>query len=126
MFNKSKENATGNGFTNNGTINGNAAMINNGIMSADIAEINIDNNLAQEISKAKNIINNFEPLNKAQKNELIKILNETSTSINDRDNNKVNQCKEKFKNALLFLGDVGLKLISAFSNLITLVKFFGI
>lgn len=116
---------TNNTINNRGTITGNVAAVNYGTMSASIEDISVDN-LMKEIEEAKKIIWSFEDISKTQKQRLSTIMNETKLSVESKMDGKQQESKKSFKDAICFMGNVGVKLISALSGLANLLNFFGI
>lgn len=94
-------------------------------MSASIEDISVDN-LMKEIEEAKKIIWSFEDISKTQKQRLSTIMNETKLSVESKMDGKQQESKKSFKDAICFMGNVGVKLISALSGLANLLNFFGI
>ena len=117
---------TNNTINNNGTINGNVATVNYGTMSANIVEKFDDSKLMEEIEEAKRIIGNFNDINDLQKQRLSTIMDEMKVAVQSKSDEKQQESKRSFKDAICFLGNVGGKLIAAFSGLANLLKFFGI
>lgn len=116
---------TNNTINNSGTITGNAAAVNYGSMSANIENINTDN-LMKEIEEAKKIIWSFDGISENQKQRLSAIMDETKSSVESKLDEKQQESKKSFKDAICFMGNVGVKLISAFSGLANLLRFFGV
>ncbi len=116
---------TNNTINNSGTITGNVAAVNYGTMSTNIEDINTDN-LMKEIEEAKKIIWGFEDISETQKQRLSAIMDETKSSVESKMDGKQQESKKSFKDAICFMGNVGVKLISTLSGLANLLKFFGI
>ena len=116
---------TNNTISNSGTITGNVAAVNYGTMSVNIGEINC-NKLMEEIDEAKRIIGSFDEIIEAQKKRLFEIMDETKVAVESKSDEKQHESKKSFKDAICFMGNVGVKLISAFSGLANLLKFFGV
>lgn len=114
-----------NTINNNGTITGNVAAVNYGVMSASIAEEIYDIKLINEIEKARKIIESFEDINEIQKQRLLSIMDETKSAVELNVDEKQKESKKNFKDAICFMGNLGVKLISALSGLTNLLKFFG-
>lgn len=116
---------TNNTINNSGTITGNVAAVNYGTMSVNIEGINSDK-LVEEIQKAKRIIGSFEDISEVQRQRLSAIMDETKVAVESKSDEKQQESKKSFKDAICFMGNVGGKLISALSGLANLLKFFGI
>lgn len=114
-----------NTIDNSGTITGNVAAVNYGAMSVDIGGIHSDP-LLEEIQKAKRIIESFEDISDAQKKRLSAIMDETQVAVESKSDEKQQESKKCFKDAICFMGNVGEKLISALSGFANLLNYFGI
>ena len=102
---------TNNTISNSGTITGNVAAVNYGTMSVNIGEINC-NKLMEEIDEAKRIIGSFDEIIEAQKKRLFEIMDETKVAVESKSDEKQHESKKSFKDAICFMGNVGVKPVS--------------
>lgn len=117
--------AANNTISNSGTITGNVAVVNYGTMSANIAEVN-DNKLMVEIEEGKRIIGSFEDISETQRQRLSAIMDEIKVAVKLESDVKQQESKKRFRDAICFMGNAGVKLIAAFSGLANLLKFLGV
>ena len=119
---------TNNTIYNNGIVHGNITSTNNGTMIANVTtEDNNTEVLKQEFENAKNIIKRFDDgISEVQKQRLLEILEESKRAVDSNLDVEQKRVKKSFKDAICFMGNVGVKLISALSGLANLFKFFGL
>ena len=108
------------------TITGNIAAENNGVMHTTVFQSNDTTTLLNEFETAIQIIQEFTEINDHQKNRLNSIIKESIEAINTNSEEKKEDSKKSFKDALLFMGNIGSKLVAAFSGLVNVLKFFGV
>ena len=109
-----------------GTITGNVAAENNGFMYSSESQSQDTLKLMNELKAVKKIIQDFTELNDYQKSRLNSIVEDSMKAIKTNSEEKKEQSKKRFKDALLFLGTMGSKLVSALSDFAQVITFFGL
>lgn len=105
---------------------GNAAANNPGSMKI-AATYNYDSKqFNSEAEEAIRKIKEFSEINEQQKSMLIEIINDAKEAIRKNSNEGKEKSKTRFKDAMCFMGNASVKLLSALSALANLAKFFGI
>lgn len=109
-----------------GTVNGTVAGVNYGTMQTTIQNENVNSQLLSEFETAKQIIREFSEFDESYKERLETMINEVKATIENNDKEGQERGKKSFKDAIFFMGNVGSKLITAFSHLANVLKFFDI
>lgn len=99
-----------------GNVNGAVIEKNDGTINIDLSESKFD----KEIAQAKSIVEEFDELDDAQKNELINLFDEVKKSKNKK------EYVEKFKKIVKASGKAGAKLIELLANLSSIASFFAL
>jgi hypothetical protein len=117
---------------NNNTVNihgdnhGVAVAANSGSIS-NTSNINCaPSEFSKEVAEAVEKIKKIEELTVQQQTLLTDILLETKKAFEDGSEPDKEKSKSRFKDAMCFLGNVSIKVLSALSSLANLAKFFGI
>ena len=95
-------------------------------MQTIIQNENVNSQLLSEFETAKQIIREFSEFNESYKERLETMINEVKATIENNDKEGQERGKKSFKDAIFFMGNVGSKLITAFSHLANVLKFFDI
>lgn len=111
---------------NGGTVNGPVAGVNYGTMQTVNQNENVTSQLLSEFGIAKQIIREFSEFDESYKEQLETMIDEVKATIENNDKEGQERGKKSFKNAIFFMGNVGSKLITAFSHLTNVLKFFDI
>lgn len=82
--------------------------------------------LKKELEEAIPLIRNSVDINERQKEVLVNIILEAKNAVEKKDEDSKKESKSKFKHFMIGLGDFGVKLLSAFSAMDTLAKFFNL
>ena len=108
------------------TVNGTVAGVNYGTMQTIIQNENVNSQLLSELETVKQIIREFSEFNESYKERLETMVDEVKSTIENNDKEGQERGKKSFKDAIFFMGNVGSKLITAFSHLANVLKFFDI
>ena len=105
---------------------GNVAGVNYGTMQTIIQNEGVNSALLSEFETAKQIIREFSEIDEPYKKRLETMIDEVKATIENNDKAGQERDKKSFKDAIFFMGNVGSKLITAFSHLANVLKFFDI